>query len=124
MYLGRSLRDFEGREHGMTGVLGYSSRLDSPQGKLTLGYRTVRALDDTPLLCRGEEVRGHEFHRSALADCDLDANAYDMAEPSPHREGFRQGNVLASYVHLHLASKPGMAKRFVDYCAQQRRQTR
>jgi cobyrinic acid a,c-diamide synthase len=33
------------------------------------------------------------------------------------REGYRVGNVLASYVHAHWASNPEVARNLVESCA-------
>ena len=98
----------------MAGVLPIASRLDGT--RLTLGYRTVQALGDGPLLRQGETVRGHEFHLSGLEGAQGNGMAYEILEPPRGREGFHWGMLLASYVHLHLASRPSMAQRFVEVC--------
>jgi cobyrinic acid a,c-diamide synthase len=114
MYLGESLRDFQGREFEMVGSLPISSRIDNH--RLSLGYRTVRAIGDGPLLRAGETVRGHEFHWSVL-DRTGEANAYGLPDKGDMIEGYQAGGLLASYIHLHLCSSPGMAARFVEECA-------
>jgi cobyrinic acid a,c-diamide synthase len=114
MYLGGSIRDLEGNEYPMAGAIPLSSQIDSP--RLSLGYRTVQALGDGPLLRQGEIVRGHEFHWSVLAQ-DADAsNAYCILDKGRRREGFHNMNLLASYIHLHLGSLPSMAVRFIENC--------
>lgn len=119
MYLGHSIRDLGGQEHGMAGLLPVSSHMD--EARLVLGYRTVRALADGPVLRQGEEVRGHEFHWSKLDREPQQEAAYLIVEPAGgRREGFHVGSVWASYVHLHLASRPGLARRLVSYCRQRR----
>jgi cobyrinic acid a,c-diamide synthase len=45
---------------------------------------------------------------------------------TPHRggertEGYLIGRTLMSYVHLHFASNPTLARSFVDACASARR---
>jgi cobyrinic acid a,c-diamide synthase len=122
MYLGRSIRDFEGRESPMVGLVPARSVLLPTGGRrLTLGYRTVRALRHGPLLRRGEEVRGHEFHWSVLED-DMgnSRRAYRVVDQGGRREGFHTGSVLASYIHLHLASRPFLAQRLVEACQRYR----
>jgi cobyrinic acid a,c-diamide synthase len=114
MYLGRSLGDLEGNEYSMTGVIPVSSQIDRP--RLSLGYRTVEALGDGPMLRRGEVVRGHEFHWSALKSEADGASAYKVQEEGGYNEGFHRENLLASYIHLHLGSRPSMAPRFVEKC--------
>lgn len=122
MYLGQSIRDFEGREFPMVGLIPARSVL-RPEGarRLTLGYRTVRALRYGPLLRRGAEVRGHEFHWSVLEPGPGDSrSAYRIVDQGGRREGFHIGSVLASYVHLHLGSLPTLAPRLVDTCRRNR----
>ena len=113
MYLGESIRDLEGKDHPMTGVLAISSRIDKPH--LNMGYRTVEALSDGPLLHRGEVARGHEFHWSVLAEDYTSMNAYQVTGSQRH-EGFHIGNTFASYIHLHMASQLSMARRFIECC--------
>ena len=113
MYLGRSLSDFDGVRHKLAGLLPVESSMKN--AKLSLGYRTVRALADNPVLQHGEEVRGHEFHWSQINSESKGQPAYLILEQK-RKEGFCIGSTLASYVHLHFASRPGMAQRFISYC--------
>jgi cobyrinic acid a,c-diamide synthase len=115
MYLGRSIVDFKGISHPMVGLIPVCSRLTDT--RLTLGYRQVRARSNGPLLGRGQQVKGHEFHWSQLADAvpAVDA-AYEILDQGGRREGFQRGSVLASYIHLHLASDPRLAPHFVAAC--------
>jgi cobyrinic acid a,c-diamide synthase len=114
MYLGDSIEDGEGREFRMVGVL--PCRSSMKQTRLTLGYRQIEALDDGPLLKRGESVRGHEFHLSALKERPDVPAAYRVLDQDGRYEGFRMNNVLASYIHLHLGSKRNLARDFVNFC--------
>jgi cobyrinic acid a,c-diamide synthase len=116
MYLGRSIGDLQGNKYPMVGAVPVSSQIDSPH--LSLGYRTVQALGDGPILCRGEIVRGHEFHWSVMKGNANSANAYHILENGERREGFQKKKLLASYIHLHLASLPQMASRFIENCQQ------
>ncbi len=120
MYLGRSVGDFEGNEYPMVGAVPVSSRIDSP--RLSLGYRTVQALGDGPILRQGEIARGHEFHWSVLEKDADTPNAYSVIDKGERREGFHKKNLLASYIHLHLGSLPHMASRFVENCRQFRQE--
>ncbi len=117
MALAESYFDQAGREYPMLGALPGFTRLT---GKLKMGYREVAALKSTPLLGKGETARGHEFHYSEwIYPEERAAFAYAV---QPHRdgppqpEGFAQGNLLASYVHLHFASNPSLARNFVQAC--------
>jgi len=113
MYLGKSIRDFQGKEYPMVGSIPASSRIDSH--RLSLGYRTVKALGDGPVLTKGQVVRGHEFHWSVLEN-SAPPNAYEVSEKHGLKEGFQTGLLLASYIHLHLASSPATAQRFISNC--------
>ena len=116
MYLGTCLTDGEGREHAMAGLA--PLRTSMAGARLTLGYRTVRALRDGPVLRAGETAPGHEFHWSRPeGEPTADRAAYALEDRGGAPEGYQRGNVLASYVHLHLGSRPGMAARFVEVAA-------
>jgi cobyrinic acid a,c-diamide synthase len=114
MYLGEKICDLNGKDHAMLGVLPVATRID--KRRLSLGYRTVEALADGPVLRRGEIVRGHEFHWSVLQESSYKANAYRISGKSRGTEGFQQGNLLASYIHFHLASLPSMSTRLIEVC--------
>ena len=115
MYLGQSLSDLEGTDYPMVGALPVVSSMSN--SRLTLGYREVEACADTPLLQRGQRVRGHEFHWSALAEPPHpEQSVYRVVDQENRPEGFRIGSVWASYIHIHLGSAPGLAQRFVDTC--------
>jgi cobyrinic acid a,c-diamide synthase len=111
MYLGTHIAQEDGERFAMCGVLPYGTRM--ARSRRALGYRSVTALRDTPLLQRGGAARGHEFHWSH-ADPHVDPGnaAYRVAETG-EVEGYARGNVLASYVHLHLCGVPGAAARLV-----------
>jgi cobyrinic acid a,c-diamide synthase len=119
MYLGQGIEDLEGRYYAMAGVLPGRSVMQG--SRLTLGYRTLRAMHSNCLLTAGETVRGHEFHFSSMqAGTPVVPAAYEVLEQPGRREGFVVHNVLASYMHVHLGSKAGLAPRFVATCAQAR----
>jgi len=51
------------------------------------------------------------------------ARAYGVTAPggATRAEGYVVGRSLMSYVHLHFASNPALARGFVDACAAARR---
>jgi len=107
LYLARSL---DGRE--MCGVLDAGARMT---GRLTLGYRRARALSGSSLAEAGTEVRGHEFHYSAVEPAAGERPAWEVEGRGP--EGFVAGGVHASYLHLHWAARPQMPRRLVRAAA-------
>ena len=115
MYLGRSLSDLDGAEYPMVGALPVITSMSNR--RLTLGYREVEACEATPILGRGQRVRGHEFHWSVLTEQPAAEQAvYRVVDQDNRLEGFRVGSVWASYIHVHLGSAPGLARRFVETC--------
>jgi cobyrinic acid a,c-diamide synthase len=111
MYLGTHLTQEDGERFEMCGVLPYGTRM--ARTRRALGYRSARALRDSPLARAGEVVRGHEFHWSA-AEPEVTAAtaAYHLAETDAP-DGYATPTLLASYVHLHLCGVPGAAARLV-----------
>lgn len=119
--LTQALIDGEGHRHAMFGVLSGTVHMGR---RFTLGYRVVTAIEPTLLLDAGDTARGHEFHFSDWDIPPSERNAYlaapDTAQPgSP--EGWSQGNLLAAYTHLHFASNPRIAERFIDACVRWQR---
>ena len=111
MYLGTHIADEDGTAHAMCSVLPYGTRM--ARSRRALGYRTAHALRDSPILRSGEVATGHEFHWSH-ADPDIDgSNAAYHLDETDTVEGYARGNVLASYVHLHLCGVPAAAARLV-----------
>lgn len=116
MYLGRSLSDLEGAQHPMVGTIPAVSAMSSQ--RLTLGYREIESRTDSPLMRRGQRVRGHEFHWSTLEEPPKPENSvYWVVDQENRADGFQSGSVWASYVHIHLGSDHSLAPRFVDTCA-------
>jgi cobyrinic acid a,c-diamide synthase len=103
LYLVRAL---DGRP--MCGVLDAEATMT---GRLTLGYREARALTDSPLAESGADVRGHEFHYSAVEPGAGERPAWDITGRGP--EGFVAGGVHASYLHTHWAATPELPRRLV-----------
>jgi cobyrinic acid a,c-diamide synthase len=88
---------------------------------LTLGYRDAVALTDSLLFPAGSRITGHEFHRTTvhprsgllLEPAGGAAWAWRGGDP----EGFAAANLHASYLHLHWAGAPGIARRVVALAA-------
>jgi cobyrinic acid a,c-diamide synthase len=107
-------RSLDGRP--MCGVLPADARM---AGGLRLGYREATAVGATPWLGAGEPVRGHEFHYSSVSpSVGSAAAAWQLAAGGRSwAEGFVAGAVQASYLHVHWAAFPELARRFVGAAA-------
>jgi cobyrinic acid a,c-diamide synthase len=113
MYLCQSIRHASGEEMPMVGAIARQSVMSRDPGGLVIGYREATALRDTLLTRQGEVVRGHEFHYSCLnAPLVREEAAYEFTAYG-QVEGFAQGNLLATYVHLSFSGFPLAAQRFV-----------
>jgi len=115
MYLAESLEDAEGQVIEMCGVVPYRTRMAS---RVTLGYRDATALRTSPLTEAGVMLRGHEFHYSVLTHPPT-RPAFSWTGPDGRRteEGYAQGQILASYLHLHFGADPAVAARLVAACS-------
>ena len=106
LYLARELDGLP-----MCGVLDATARMTP---RLTLGYRDAVAAGSSVLTPAGTAVRGHEFHRTTVVPGNPAAPAWTFGG---RQEGFVQGGVHASYLHLHWAGYPGLARRLVAAAA-------
>ena len=114
LYLCRSL---DGRP--MVGAV----EADAVMGpRLTMGYRVAVSDRETLLGRPGEEVTGHEFHRTTVgAGGDGgagEAGAEGDVGPAWLLDGRADGvageALHASYLHVHWAGHPQLAQRFAD----------
>lgn len=114
LYLGRSLTGFDGRRHSMSGVLSVEAIMD--RDHLAISYVEARTRVDSPLGGAGTVVRGQEFHQSRIVAADREPNLFELTTSNGEQRqgGFLASNVVASYVHLHLASCPMLARSFVE----------
>jgi cobyrinic acid a,c-diamide synthase len=101
--------DLDGKP--MCGVLDATARMT---GRLTLGYRDAVAARPSVLTPAGTPVRGHEFHRTTVAPGSPGAPAWAYGGKE---EGFVRRGVHASYLHLHWAGYPELARRVVAAAA-------
>ncbi|WP_264454428.1 cobyrinate a,c-diamide synthase [Paenibacillus polymyxa] len=118
MVLARTLTDRMGNAHHMAGVIPSDVRMQ--EKRAALGYREATALQDCLLLEAGETIRGHEFHYSVM-HYDESSVPYSYAYQTKgmrglQSEGYAKGNLLAAYTHVHLASLPKAATRWVEQC--------
>jgi len=123
MYLSRWIMAAGGERSPMCEVLPCGTRM--LDRRKALGYVEVELTADTLWGAAGSVGRGHEFHYSELAgDPAGEAgwkNVYRLRRNrggEEEREGFTNGTVLASYIHLHFAARPAMARWLHSRCAQ------
>jgi cobyrinic acid a,c-diamide synthase len=126
MYLGQALTTPDGARVAMAGVLPIETAM---LGKLkSLGYVQAEAAPGTIWSAAGSAaavLRGHEFHYSEIASDRAAAEGWQSAYATKRRneqagpEGYFKGPVLASYIHIHLASCPEAARHFVELCGTQ-----
>jgi cobyrinic acid a,c-diamide synthase len=78
--------------------------------RLTLGYRTATSPGDSLLAEAGDQVTGHEFHRTKVTPTDGRA-AWHLPAGA---EGFATPTLHAAYLHTHWAGHPALAQRFAQ----------
>ena len=91
-----------------------------------LGYREIVLTDDALIGPKGTIARGHEFHYSEMGEIPSTVQRLYRVRKSGvdlGAEGYAYKNCLASYIHLHFGSCPGMAAAFVENCRQFKRKT-
>lgn len=107
LYLAQGLAGPDGVRRAMVGLVpGEGAMVDRP----VLGYREVVALGESPVALPGWTFRGHEFHYARLAASASPAWRQAGGEAV---EGYTDGRVLASFIHLYLLAAPAAAERFV-----------
>jgi cobyrinic acid a,c-diamide synthase len=114
MFLSKGLHDDKGGFYPLAGVFPFETRMLK---KPRLGYREVVLREDCVVGERDRVCRGHEFHYSEIAEPAI-GSVYQVSDSKGKSlgfEGFRSGNTLASYVHLHFGSNNQICGQFAMY---------
>ncbi len=113
MYLAASLTGYDGTRHAMTGLLSLDVVMDSAH--LAIRYVEVITQLGSPLGPPGTRLRGQEFHQSRVAAPSTEPNLFatTTSDGTTSVDGYLAGSVVASYVHVHLASNPSVARNFL-----------
>ncbi|WP_237111559.1 cobyrinate a,c-diamide synthase [Nocardioides sp. WS12] len=101
LYLCRTLDDVP-----MAGVIDADAAMNE---RLTLRYPVATGVADTLLTRAGEQVTGHEFHRTQVAPTSGATPAWEV---DGEQVGFASDTLHASYLHTHWAGHPQLAARF------------
>jgi cobyrinic acid a,c-diamide synthase len=130
MLLARTLRTADGSLHPMAGLVpvDVATRSESPRP----AYRTVRLLEDCMLGAAGTRLRGHEYHACTLVGPGPPEGSRPRAAYSMHDadgeplgcEGWVDGDLVASFLQLHLLQDPSIADRLVGRMRETRRARR
>ena len=113
IYLSKNLH-VDDMHYAMAGVMPLSIQMT--ERLVQFGYVTVEFAENCLLGCKGTVVRGHSFHYSRIASKGDVRTSYQVQyslSDEEQMEGFAQGNVLASYIHLHFRANPAVAENFV-----------
>jgi cobyrinic acid a,c-diamide synthase len=114
MYLAREIVTKEDASFPVAGVLPITVQMTDRL--VNFGYTEVSFTSDCLIGPAGAKARGHSFHCSRIANVGSVEYAYQARNSMTGREepdGLRVRNVLASYIHLHFLSNPGMADAFL-----------
>jgi cobyrinic acid a,c-diamide synthase len=117
MYLCEAIVNQQGEAYPMVGILPTTATM---QPRLSLGYRKAITLNETIFLKQGAAVSGHEFHHSSLTQSS-DFPVFSMRSldnETLQKEGWKEHNVHASYLHLHWGETPQIAQSFVKACSE------
>jgi cobyrinic acid a,c-diamide synthase len=120
IYLTKGIVDPQGpleATHRFTGLFPVVTRMLNR--RKSLGYREIELISNTSIGGKKLIARGHEFHYSEISDMPASVErAYRVRRGSNDlgTEGYRIGNCLASYIHLHFGSCPEIAVNFVQTC--------
>jgi len=114
MYLAEEIQTQEGSNHPQVGLLPARARMG--RSRKALGYVEVTFTQSTCWGEAGDSVRGHEYHYSELVQAPDWDTAYSVEQRSAGNvfaEGYVKRRVLASYIHLHFASRPEAIQAFI-----------
>ncbi len=119
MYLGTGCIDTTQKHHALVGAIPYTFFMGTERAQI--GYREITTTRDTILGPAGMHMRGHEFHWSHIVEAISEAHTpYQLAGREIRTEGYANGNILASYVHVPLAANPHILSNLLQTCKEHR----
>lgn len=123
MYLTQAIVHTDGLRYPMLGLI--PGHVAMQRKLAALGYRDIAGMEGNFLLGPSDKARGHEFHYSTFHP---DGQAAPPARAAYETKGLRgtkregylndEGTLVAGYTHIHFASEPAVACRWVEQCAQ------
>ncbi len=124
MYISQGIESYDDRRFPMIGLL--PSWIRMRKQLVHLRYVEVTLIEDTLWGQKGDSLRGHEYHYSDLLSPISPESGWNRVYSVTFRrgqdticEGYQRERVLASYVHLHFASKPASIDRWFAACQKQ-----
>lgn len=117
LLLGQEIYDVNGLPHKMAGLLPFKAK----EGRLKVGYRRMRAINNGLILNCNEKISGHEFHRWELlaktipnkSDCNINI-PWEVKgwEGKSIKEGWGNDFLHASWIHLHWPTNPNILNKW------------
>jgi cobyrinic acid a,c-diamide synthase len=119
MYLGREI-EWDGACHEMIGLVPGKAR----RGKVrVVSYVHGAFARDCALGKAGEAIMGHEFHHSEMLMDENVKYAIRLERGTGIKDGWDgmcEGNLVASYTHIHSASFRGFPAEFIGACGRRK----
>jgi cobyrinic acid a,c-diamide synthase len=115
MYLAREI-EWDGEKHEMVGLVPGRSRRGCTR---VVSYVHGALMQDCPLGPKGSAIMGHEFHHSEMLMDEGVKYAIRLERGTGIKDGWDgmcEGNLVASYTHVHSASFRGFPAEFLRAC--------
>ncbi len=112
MYLTKGIEN-NGHVASLLGIFPVRAKMNKRRS--SLGYRELTTRSDTFFGPAGTVLRGHEFHYSSIPEMPAEIERV-FSVHTGEMEGYRYGNVIGGYMHLHLGFCPQAAVSFL-HCA-------
>lgn len=115
MYLTEEIMTMHGERYPMVGII--PGRVKMQNKLAALGYRELIGREGNFLMGLTDQAKGHEYHYSTFEpDGELRFAYESKGMRGINLEGYLTENVVAGYTHIHFASAPELAKRWVEGC--------
>ena len=117
MYLMKSIKNFDGEIFEMCGVI--DNRAEMTKKLQMVGYVSASLIKNCIIGGVGDKIHAHEFHFSIEAENLAEKKIFDcerLRTGKKYLAGYAEKNIVASYLHIHFAGFPSVAKNFVNVC--------